>query len=232
MNAMAVKTDTPQVPHPIYGNVPIGRDSCTLEAQPIQMLNVWHEKAVSAAKNYSDAHPKMGDDDSGYDVLYSSKWEIFEAAFKTSIHNCDALAALIQIVNRHACDCGDVEVALDLEKLQIIARISAAVTAPLSPKKRTGKLRRGNKLTAFGLIYRYQAFLIQELETIGWHVYGERDYPMMSRHYDDAVNARCRLSSGRGAYPIFFNPKSLPARARSVLKSLKIDTENAGERAR
>jgi hypothetical protein len=119
---------------------------------------------------------------------------------------------------------------IGIDELSAIADELQRVTAPLTPKKKTGNLRRGRKLTQFGLIHRYQAFLIQELETIGWHVHGERDYPMKVRFVDDEVNKRCRLPNGRGLYPIFFDTKSLPLRARSVLKSLKINTENAGER--
>ena len=53
------------------------------------------------------------------------------------------------------------------------------------------------------------------------NLYGNRDYPLRMVSYDDAVNLRCKSPR----YPIFDEAK-LPARARAVLKSLKIDTEN------
>lgn len=52
---------------------------------------------------------------------------------------------------------------------------------------------------------------------------GEQDYALHYVMQDDAVNDRCR-GPKRWVHP-FIDQNKLSARARSVLKSLKIDTE-------
>ncbi|MEZ2146374.1 hypothetical protein AAE026_29375 [Bradyrhizobium sp. DN5] len=89
--------------------------------------------------------------------------------------------------------------------------------------KRVGALRHGRKLTRAGLLTRYQSFLVQELETVSWHLYGERDLAKQQVFYDRAVGTQC--NSTERYYPLFDESK-LPARAKSVLGSLEIDTEN------
>jgi hypothetical protein len=37
---------------------------------------------------------------------------------------------------------------------------------------------RGRKLTHTGLLYRYQSFLMKELQTLGWNLYDNRDYAL------------------------------------------------------
>lgn len=232
--AIALTTGAPPVivavekpaSHPIYGTTPIGRDGFTLERQNIHMLNFWHERATTATNALVDSR-NIEDEDPEYDLLNDCQWQVYEAAFKVKINNPSEVAVLLNIVARHAADCVDIEAVLDLEKVQHIAAQLTKATAPLAPKKKLGAMLRGRKLTRFGLLHRYQAFLIQELETIGHHVYGERDYPMQSRPLDDAVNERCATPNARGQSPIFFNPEKLPVRARAVLKSLQIDTERA-----
>jgi hypothetical protein len=100
----------------------------------------------------------------------------------------------------------------------------------LAPKKRVGALRRGRKLTVAGLHVRYQSFLIQELETLSVNLYGSRDYAKQFRIEDDAVNLRC-VGNSKTQYP-FFDESKLTARARSVLKSLKIETVIDDDRPR
>jgi hypothetical protein len=95
-------------------------------------------------------------------------------------------------------------------------------TAQIVPKKRVGHLQRGRKLTRAGLLTRYQSFLVQELETVSWNLYGERDYAKHTIFFDSAVRDRCTSANDRGP---FFNERNLPDRARAVLGSLKIDTE-------
>jgi hypothetical protein len=104
----------------------------------------------------------------------------------------------------------------------------ARSTAPIVPKKHVGALQRGRKLTRAGLLTRYQSFLVQELETVSWNLYGERDYAKHTVFFDDAVRARC--TSTDRCLP-FFDERSLPTRARAVLKSLEIDTDSAENRA-
>jgi hypothetical protein len=74
---------------------------------------------------------------------------------------------------------------------------------------------------------RYQSFLAQELETVSWELYGERDLAKHQIMFDSAVSSRCRS----GSHP-FFDPRTLKARAGKVLKSLKIDTVRTEEAIR
>jgi hypothetical protein len=82
--------------------------------------------------------------------------------------------------------------------------------------------QRGGKLTRAGLLHRYESFLMKELQTLSLNLYGDRDYALQYIAEDDAVNLRCRDS--RHKYP-FFDESKLADRAKSVLKSLKIDTK-------
>ena len=61
---------------------------------------------------------------------------------------------------------------------------------------------------------------MKELHTLSLNLYGNRDYALQYIEEDDAVNLRCE--NGRHS---FFDESKLPDRARSVLKSLKIDTK-------
>jgi hypothetical protein len=94
----------------------------------------------------------------------------------------------------------------------------------LSPKA-VGALQRGRKLTWVGLLIRYQSFLVQELETVSWNLYGERDYAKHVIFYDDAVRERC-LSKDR--CDPFFDERGVASRAHAVLGSLDIDHQNVG----
>jgi len=69
---------------------------------------------------------------------------------------------------------------------------------------------------------------VQELETVSWNLYGERDYAKHIIFFDGAVRARC-TSTDRCAP--FFDERSLTTRARAVLGSLKIDAEIADDRS-
>jgi len=60
----------------------------------------------------------------------------------------------------------------------------------------------------------------ERLHTLSLNLYGNRDYALQYIEEDDAVNLRCQ--SGR--HP-FFDESKLADRARSVLKSLKIDAK-------
>jgi hypothetical protein len=215
-------------PHPIYGTIPIGRDGFTLERQSIQMLDFWHRKAVDICEGYEKS-PDASQWDA-FEKIVSIQLDIYRAAVRAKPRTASEVALVLEIIARYGRLCRDENCEfLNLEELSAIAQYLSDATKPISPKKRVGALRHGRQLTRFGLIHRYQAFLIQELETIGWHVYGERDYPMMFRPYDDAVNDRCKTPNGRGQSPMFFSPEKLTSRARNVLKSLKIDTERSEE---
>lgn len=194
----------------------------------MSMLNFWHKKAIELSEAYWAALPKnKPDDDPEYDAIYNAKWDTFEAAFCASITWPSELDYLMKIIVRHAADSGDEELVTG-ERIAVIARAAAKLAEPIHPKKRVGKLARGKKLTRAGLLFRYQSFLIQELQTLSYELYGERDFATSFVAYDQEVDRRCK--SRRRAHP-FFDPTTLTTRASTVLKSLKIDSVKADSNA-
>lgn len=120
-----------------------------------------------------------------------------------------------------------IEEALDVADIRRLAAELSDATKMSVPLKKVGALRRGRKLTRAGLLHRYQSFLMHELRTLSCNLYGNRDYALQYIAEDDAVNLRCR--DGRHKYP-FLDEGKLADRARSVLKSLKIDTKQLNVR--
>lgn len=109
-----------------------------------------------------------------------------------------------------------------------VAKKVFAATRPVypQPKKQIGKLSRGKKLTRAGLLYRYHSFLIQELMTLSWEMYGDRDY---AHHYHpidwwvtSRVGAHTSKNKKRAGY--WLDGATLPARAKAVLGKLRINT--------
>lgn len=74
----------------------------------------------------------------------------------------------------------ELDEAIDFADFQKMVDNLVAATAPIVPRKHIGALKCGQKLTRAGLLTRYQSFLVQELETISWKLYGERD---LAKHY-------------------------------------------------
>lgn len=97
----------------------------------------------------------------------------------------------------------------------------------LAPPKEIGELSRNNRLTRAGLMHRYHAFLIGELQTLSFALYGSRDAAFKYCPIDEAVDQRCVTIKAGGRLDPFFDQRKLDARARAVLKSLKIDVERA-----
>jgi hypothetical protein len=221
--------------HPIFGSF-INVEGITLENQLMAMLNHWHEKAIAACEEYWASDPENKSfDDPQYKIIFKAKWDIYNAAFKARILHVGDLASLLQIVMRESRDAGESEF-IDAEQLQIIADAATAIARPPQPTKRVGNLKRGSKLTRAGLLHRYHAFLIGELKTLGWNLYGSPHYALSMIPMDHEVSRRTKegFRNGKPApyrrgekhYP-FFDESKLTARARSVLKSLRIDTERA-----
>lgn len=225
MSAME-SADEALYPPAIFGKLPAG---FTLERQTLRMLAHWHGEAITAADKIScKTEAGYAEFNDAMDVVRSLYAAVLNAKATRPFEVAIKLAAVVAKMNQDQSE--EVEEHLDgADFRRLVAELTAA-TQPLTPKKKTGGTQRGGKLTRFGLLYRYQSFLIQELETIGWSVYGERDYPMRGpRPTDFAVTARCNHPTR--CYP-FFDEGKLPDRARKVLKSLRIDTERDDDAAR
>jgi hypothetical protein len=65
---------------------------------------------------------------------------------------------------------------------------------------------------------------MQELFTLSTELYGDPQYALQFVSFDDVHTALKSEKSKRGY--VFLEPISLTSRARTVLKSLKVDTEN------
>ncbi len=228
--------------HPIFGNIPIGKDGCALAGQPIEWLNHCHKKASKLLEPWNRPGDISDEDDQKYEAINAIRWDIFRAATETELNSASRCATFLELSYRHyreheGSDCADFVV-----KGQWLAKITAdlkAATAFPRPTKRIGALSKGKKLTRAGLMLRYHAFLIGELNTLGIAFYGCREYPERMIPMDDAVNVRARSGFRNGKYDEkqnrrkrypFFDESKLTDRAKSVLKSLKIDITTADKR--
>jgi hypothetical protein len=227
----------PEYPPEIFGKLPEG---FVLEEQTqIETLCFWHRKAIEVTDAMQDRMADAADADAAWEEFShycEIKNRILAAVLSASATRPGQVAAQLRaVVAEFDCLQGpatNMETSIE-EVLQAshIVKMSAELTkatAPIVPKKHVGSLQRGRKLTRAGLLTRYQSFLVQELETVSWNLYGERDYAKHIIFFDDAVRARC--TSNDRCYP-FFDERGLTARARAVLQSLKIDTESNADRA-
>lgn len=209
--------------HPIYGRKPPGFD---LNRQQISMLNVWHRKATEATSQYCLTH-KTVDGDPEYAVLADAQRQTFEAAFRVSITSMRDVKTLMEIVDRHVSDNQSADV-LTPHQVSIIAAYCAKAAEPVPAKKQPGPLVDGDNLTEAGLLFRYQSYLAEELETVGWVLYGEPRYAFQFLYGDREVYKQLRTHRPGTDYP-FFDEDRLPDRARGVLGHLNVDTTKAGE---
>ncbi|WP_441280529.1 hypothetical protein [Tardiphaga sp. 862_B3_N1_1] len=203
-------------PHPVYGNIPMGCDGFVLENQLIQMLDRWHQTAT----DYIDALPSDSDD-AWLPIVRVVQGQLFDAALNYKPRRGADAACQFAIMAREMKTEGTIEL-LDVEAFQKLVDGLRGATSPLRPTKVVPAATRGRKLTRSGLLQRYHAFLVQELQTLSCALYGPRDFAAMTRIEDDVVNERCNRFGS-----VFFDEGTLPDRARSVLKSLKIDAEMA-----
>jgi hypothetical protein len=218
--------------HPVYDNIPIGIDGCSLDNQQIEMLDFWHKKASNLLEPWGRPGDITDEQEAYFQKIHSYQWDCYNAAMEREATNSHELALLLGIIVRHnKANGGPTEDCCEFLSGDTLAKLAQAalnVSEMPTPQKRVGALRKGNKLTRTGMLYRYQSFLIKELETLSWFLYGSRDYAKCFSAEDDAVNERCRGRNSKGHRYRFFNEHTLPARARTVLKSLKIDIETAG----
>ena len=231
----------PQLPaaaHPVYGATTVtGIDD--LAKQSIFVLNRWHEKAIKLSDEYWSRPGDKPDIDPEYNPIYEAKWDLFEAAFSIEIVSSDELAALLSLINRQVEDSGDTDF-INKKRVSFLNAAAQRAARRPQPTKSLPALHRGRKLTKTGQLFRYQSFLVQELLTVGNLLYGAPYHPLRMIHIDHEVTKRCsslfrngKLRTDRRTRKIhpFFDERALPARALTVLSSLKINTTDAGELA-
>ncbi|UPJ63512.1 hypothetical protein [Bradyrhizobium sp. 191] len=202
-------------PAEIFGQLP---DGFRLQDQSIHVLVHWHRKAIAAVEH-------LPEDVTDYELGAACDIvrRLYVAILTAKTHGASHVALKLQAVltKLDSEKSNSIEEALDVDDIRRLAAELSDAIKPSAPVKRVGALRRGRKLTRTGLLYRYQSFLMKELQTLSLNLYGDRDCALEYIAEDDAVNLRC---SGRPKYP-FFDESRLADRARSVLKSLKIDTK-------
>jgi hypothetical protein len=220
----------PEYPPEIFGKLPEG---FVLEEQQIEMLCFWHQKAIDVIKEFLAAAPATTSTDEKLTAYCGIKNRILGAVLATRPATSGQVAAQLRAVVAeieslsNATSKAPLEEVLDRNDIFKMSADLTSATAQIVPKKHVGPLQRGRKLTRAGLLTRYQSFLVQELETVSWNLYGERDYAKDIIFFDSAVGQGCK--SADHYYP-FFDEKKLPARARAVLGSLEIDTDLADDR--
>jgi hypothetical protein len=70
--------------------------------------------------------------------------------------------------------------------------MATELTTATAPITRVGAFHRDGKLTREDLLARYQSYLVQELETVSWNLYGERDY---AKHTIFFLIVRCETAA-------------------------------------
>jgi hypothetical protein len=203
-------------PVSIFGKLP---DGFVLEEQMIQTLMHWYRKAIAAAERL----PSDASDDE-IDAACDIVRRLYTAILTAKSHSAGNVALKLEAVllKLDSEKNESIEEALDVADIRRLAADLVDATKLSPPVKKVGAPSRGRRLTRTGLLYRYQSFLMKEFQTLSCNLYGNRDYALQYIAEDDAVNLRCR--EGRHKYP-FFDESRLADRARTVLKSLKIDTE-------
>ncbi len=157
--------------------------------------------------------------------------DCFNEIFDVIVNAKSSLAADVSlqmqaVVNYLDCLNSDsIEDAIDFPQFRNIAANLKRATAFRQPRKRLGNAAKGRRLTRTGLLQRYQSFLMQELFTLSTELYGGPQYALQFVSFDDAVHTALKSEKSKHAY-VFLDPISLTSRARTVLKSLKVDTEN------
>lgn len=188
-------------------------------------------KGVAALSHYYwKAHRLLddADDETDRDMLIQARGAVYEAILSVKPNTAADVASQMEVIAAEMRREETTSV-IGFAEFMRIAENLTEVTKPILPAKMPGKWSRGNRLTKVGLLHRYCSFLLEELNTISWALYGERDYLTLMHFYDDAV--RGKLRDRRCRHP-FFNPAGMTERATRVLKSLKIDTVSVSARNR
>jgi hypothetical protein len=211
--------------HPVF---PVTRDALKnfdLEAHNIHQLWAWY--CIAQQKRAALIEQQCSKNDALYDEISMAQGELYEVILMATPIHASEVALQLEVIAMEAREADTIAV-FNQDDLTRIAENLEAVTGPIPPRKSPGPSSRGQRLTRAGLLRRYQSFLVQELETLSWNLYGSEVFAFQYRIEDDAVNGRCDPSRGTKRPDPFFDESRLTARARSVLKSLKIDTVKAG----
>lgn len=201
-------------PHPVFGNQP--HTETALQKQGVAALFFYYWKA----SNLLDI---AQGDEVMRSTLNEARGSAYEAVLTAKPNNATEVARQMEVISAEMQREGTVTVLGAAEFARLAANL-VEITKPIIPKKMPGKFMVGNWLTKVGLLHRYHSFLLEELYTIGWHVYGSRDFLLHWYPYDDVVKPKLR--DKRGRHP-FFDPAHMTERATRVLKSLKIDVVKA-----
>lgn len=220
-NPPVIITPVTKPSHPVFGNMP---EDFSLAGQPLIMLAHWHRKAMAVIDVLPDdtADAELADACRLADDIYSA------ALSRQATCASDVVLQMECVVAAMEHEKSDIiEEYIDGAYFKCLTTAIKGATAPRRAKKAVGKLARGRKLTRAGLLFRYQAFLIHELHTLSLEMYGDARHALQYLPFDDAVQERCANRPGNYA---FLDPRALMSRAKSVLKSMKIDTERADDR--
>lgn len=215
----APKLAKPQVgatEHIIFGKQP--HKEADLKRQMVSALSFWYFKAVYTAEDA--ARSRTAQSKRVVEEAESARGSIYEAILCAKPNNASEVARQMEVIS-YEMSINKTITVLGIKEFHKLTDNLIELTKPLMPKKHPGPMRRGNRLTRAGLLSRYHSFLLEEIFTIGWHVYGERDYLLQFRPYDSAVETPLKAKSGR--HP-FFDPAKLTKRAKAVLSRLKINT--------
>lgn len=227
--------DETKYPPAIFGKLPA---SFVLANQHITMLRFWQQRALKAADEAANGGGKV-DENLTHAMGIANNINAAIRAYKATCASDVALQMLAIVDWLDAMGCSEeIDQELTVAEFRDMASALRKATALPQPTKKVGALRRGGKLTRAGLLHRYHAFLVGELQTVSWNLYGSRDYASRMIPIDDAVTVRVDANFKNGKFApsrsrkpsYFFDESRLPQRARSVLRSLKIDTEKAGDR--
>jgi hypothetical protein len=209
----------PEYPPEIFGKLPSG---FVLDEQPcIETLCFWHRKAIDILDQPFDDDEKL----SAYCAIKNRILGAVLSARPTTPGQAAAqLRAVVAEIDSLSTETSpaSIEEVLDIHDVVKLSADLNRTAAPITPKKNVGAFEHDGKLTREGLLARYQSFLVQELQTVSWNLYGERDFAKQFVCFDHAVQQRCNSTDHDGP---FFDEGTLPDRARAVLNSLKIDAE-------
>ncbi len=212
----------PEYPPEIFGKLP--EEGFVLdEAQGIETLCFWHRRAIDILDQPFDDEDKL----SAYCAIKNRiLGAVLSARPATPGQVAAQLRAIVAEIDSLSTETApaSIEEVLDVHDIVKLSADLNRAAPPITPKKNVGAFQHDGKLTREGLLARYQSFLVQELETVSWNLYGERDFAKHFICFDSAVRQRCDSTDHDGP---FFDEKSLPDRARAVIESLKIDTDTA-----